>query len=311
MTTALFYHPVSLLHDTGIHHPESPLRIKETLSVLSEADFDALDRREAPVIDKAKLLWAHTKSHVDGVFQAIPDTGYVAIDGDTVICKDSGEAALRAAGGICAAIDAVMNGEVDNAFCLSRPPGHHAERDRAMGFCLFCNPAIGAYQAKNEHGIKKIAVIDFDVHHGNGTQDVFWNDPDMFYGSTHGSPLFPGTGSEGEIGVAGNIMNCPLPSGAGSYEFRKVMEDKIFPGVQDFGPDFIIVSAGFDAHREDPLASLNLEDEDFGWVSRRIVELSQELCNGRLVSILEGGYNTHALSRSVALHVRALMNATD
>ncbi|WP_085909453.1 histone deacetylase family protein [Kiloniella majae] len=311
MTTALFNHPVSLLHDTGIHHPESPRRIEETLKALSDADFDGLDRREAPVVDNAKLLWAHTEEHVARVFDAIPDTGYVAIDGDTVICKDSDEAALRAAGGICAAVDAVITGEVDNAFCLSRPPGHHAERDRAMGFCLFCNPAIGAYQARNTHGLKKVAVIDFDVHHGNGTQDVFWNDPDMFYASTHESPLFPGTGSEGEIGVAGNIMNCPLPSGAGSFEFRKAMEDKIFPAVQDFEPELIIVSAGFDAHREDPLASLNLEDEDFGWVSKRIVELSQDLCRGRLVSVLEGGYNTDALARSVALHVKALMNAAE
>ncbi|WP_120496974.1 histone deacetylase family protein [Kiloniella sp. EL199] len=311
MTTAFFYHPVSLLHDTGIHHPESSRRIEDVLNVLSDADFDMLDRCEAPVVDNAKLLWAHTEEHVVRVFEAIPDTGYVAVDGDTVICKDSGEAALRAAGGICAAVDAVITGEADNAFCLSRPPGHHAERDRAMGFCLFCNPAIGAYQARNKHGFKKIAVIDFDVHHGNGTQDVFWNDPDMFYASTHESPLFPGTGSEGEIGVAGNIMNCPLPSGAGSFEFRKAMEDKIFPAVQGFGPELIIVSAGFDAHREDPLASLNLEDEDFGWVSKRIVELSQDLCDGRLVSVLEGGYNTDALARSVALHVKALMNATE
>ncbi|KLN60522.1 acetoin utilization protein [Kiloniella spongiae] len=311
MTTALFTHPVSLLHDTGIHHPESPRRIEEVLKILSDADFDGLDRREAPVIDNAKLLWAHTEEHVASVFESIPDTGYVAIDGDTVICKDSGEAALRAAGGICAAVDAVITGEVNNAFCLSRPPGHHAERDRAMGFCLFCNPAIGAYQARNVHGFKKIVVIDFDVHHGNGTQDVFWNDPDMFYASTHESPLFPGTGSEGEAGVAGNIMNCPLPSGAGSYEFRKTMEDKIFPAVQNFEPELIIVSAGFDAHREDPLASINLEDEDFGWVSKRIVELSQDLCDGRLVSVLEGGYNTDALARSVALHIRALMNAAE
>jgi len=311
MTTALFNHPVSLLHDTGIHHPESPRRIKEILKILSDADFDGLDRREAPLVDNAKLLWAHTEEHVAGVFDAIPDTGYVAIDGDTVICKDSGEAALRAAGGICAAVDAVLAGDVTNAFCLSRPPGHHAERERAMGFCLFCNPAIGAYQARNAHGLKKIAVIDFDVHHGNGTQDVFWNDPDMFYASTHEYPLFPGTGSEGEIGVAGNIMNCPLPSGAGSFEFRKAMEDKIFPAVQDFEPELIIVSAGFDAHREDPLASMTLEDEDFGWVSKRIVELSQALCGGRLVSVLEGGYNTDALARSVALHVKALMNAAE
>ncbi|OUS16838.1 acetoin utilization protein [Rhodospirillales bacterium 47_12_T64] len=311
MATALFSHPVSQLHDPGVHHPESPKRVEAILRALAEPDFDSLDRRVSPLLGKEKLHWAHSEEHIEEVFRAIPDIGYVAIDGDTVVCKDSGEAALRAAGGICAAVDAVINKDVDNAFCLSRPPGHHAERHRAMGFCLFCNPAIGAYQARNEHGLRKIAVIDFDVHHGNGTQDILWDDPDMFYASTHESPLFPGTGSEGEMGVAGNILNTPLPSGAGSFEFRKAMEDRVFPAVKEFGPELIIVSAGFDAHREDPLASINLEDEDFGWVSKRIVELAGELCDGRLVSILEGGYNTEALARSVSLHVMAMMNAVD
>ncbi|WP_419905647.1 histone deacetylase family protein [Kiloniella sp.] len=311
MATALFSHPVSQLHDPGLHHPESPRRIEAILRALAEPDFDGLDRRSSPLLDEEKLHWVHSEEHIREVFRAIPDTGYVAIDGDTVVCKDSGEAALRAAGGICAAVDAVINKDVDNAFCLSRPPGHHAERHKAMGFCLFCNPAIGAYQARNEHGLQKIAVIDFDVHHGNGTQDILWDDPNMFYASTHESPLFPGTGSAGELGVAGNILNTPLPNGAGSFEFRKAMEDRVFPGVKNFAPELIIVSAGFDAHREDPLASINLEDEDFGWVSRRIVELAGELCDGRLVSILEGGYNTEALSRSVSLHVKAMMNAVD
>ena len=310
MATALFSHPASQLHDPGIHHPESPKRFEAITRALAEPDFDELDRRQSPIIEKEKLCWAHTEDYVGEVLRAIPETGYVAIDGDTVVCKDSGEAALRAAGGICAAVDAVLNKDVDNAFCLSRPPGHHAERHRAMGFCLFCNPAIGAYQARREHGLQRVAIIDFDVHHGNGTQDVLWDDPDMFYASTHESPLFPGTGSEGETGIAGNILNVPLSSGAGSYEFRKAMEDRIFPGVQAFNPEMIIVSAGFDAHREDPLASLNLEDEDFGWVSKRIAELARELCEGRLVSILEGGYNTDALARSVALHVKAMMNAS-
>ncbi|WP_020592638.1 histone deacetylase family protein [Kiloniella laminariae] len=311
MTTALFSHSASQLHDPGIHHPESPHRFEAIMRALSEPVFDELDRRESPEIGREKLHWAHTEEHVSEIMRAIPATGYVALDGDTVVCKHSGEAALRAAGGICAAVDAVMNKDVDNAFCLSRPPGHHAERHRAMGFCLFCNPALGAYQARYEHGVERVAVIDFDVHHGNGTQDILWDDPNMFYGSSHESPLFPGTGSVGETGVANNILNCPLPSGGGSYEFRKAMDDYIFPAVQSFKPGLIIVSAGFDAHREDPLASINLEDEDFGWVSRRIVELADELCERRLVSILEGGYNTDALARSVALHVMALMNATD
>jgi acetoin utilization deacetylase AcuC-like enzyme len=237
------------------------------------------------------------------------ENGYVRIDADTFMSAGSAEAALRAAGAVIAAVDAVMGGEFRNAFCAVRPPGHHAERDRAMGFCLFNNVAAGALHARAAYGIKRIAVLDFDVHHGNGTQDIFFDDPDLFYASSHQMPLYPGTGFENERGASGNIANRPLPPGSGSAEFQTIWRDGLLPAVEAFGPEFILISAGFDAHRADPLANLNLTAEDFAWITRQVCSIASRLCDGRVVSTLEGGYELDALADSAAAHVRALIEA--
>jgi acetoin utilization deacetylase AcuC-like enzyme len=219
----------------------------------------------------------------------------------------SREAALRAAGAVVAAVDEVMSGRLRNAFCAVRPPGHHAEHATAMGFCLFNNVAVGALHAQVVYGLPRVAVIDFDVHHGNGTQDIFFRNPNLFYASTHQSPLYPGTGSVSERGVSGNILNVPLPPGAGGVEFRAAFETLILPTLRVFEPDLILISAGFDAHRADPLAQLRLDEEDFGWATRQICAVAAQSCLGRVVSALEGGYDLDALARSSAAHVRALM----
>jgi acetoin utilization deacetylase AcuC-like enzyme len=242
------------------------------------------------------------------VLEAIPTEGYVLLDGDTTASPGSGEAALRAAGALIAAIDAVINGEAANAFCAVRPPGHHAESDQAMGFCLFNNVAIGAAHARQAHGLERVAVIDFDVHHGNGTQHMFEQDPGLFYASTHQWPLYPGTGAPEEQGC-GNILNVPLPPGAGSAEFREAMAEIVLPVLDQFGPDLVIISAGFDAHAADPLAMLELVEADYAWVTKALAELAWTHCGGRVVSALEGGYDLAALARSAAAHVRSLMNA--
>ncbi len=239
---------------------------------------------------------------------AVPERGYAGIDADTILSPGSGEAALRAAGAAVAAVDAVVAGEARNAFCAVRPPGHHAEPGRAMGFCLFNNVAIGAARARAVHGLDRVAVIDFDVHHGNGTQASFERDPSLFYASTHQSPLYPGTGARSERGV-GNIVNVPLPPMAGSAEFRRGVEASILPALDAFAPDLVMVSAGFDAHRRDPLAQLMLVEEDYAWVTQRLLECAARHARGRLVSTLEGGYDLGALGASAAAHVRALMAA--
>jgi acetoin utilization deacetylase AcuC-like enzyme len=238
----------------------------------------------------------------------VPAAGHAAIDADTIVSPGSGEAALRAAGAVIAAVDAVMTGEALNAFCAVRPPGHHAERDRAMGFCLFNNVAVGAYHARAAHGIDRVAAIDFDVHHGNGTQDIFWSDPNLLYASTHQSPLYPGTGARGERGV-GNIFNVPLRAGSGTQEFRAAVEAVILPALESFAPDLVLISAGFDAHSDDPLAGLEFVAADYAWVTRQLVDLARRHCNGRIVSSLEGGYDLKALGESAAAHVGALMDA--
>jgi acetoin utilization deacetylase AcuC-like enzyme len=238
----------------------------------------------------------------------VPRQGHAAIDADTVLSPGSGEAALRAAGAVCAAVDAVMAGEATNAFCAVRPPGHHAEPERAMGFCLFNSVAIGARRAREAHGLERVAVVDFDVHHGNGTQAAFEHDPRVFYGSTHQWPLYPGTGSARERGV-GNIVNAPLRPMSGSAEFRRAFNEFILPALEDFRPDFLLVSAGFDAHRRDPLAQLLLDEGDYGWVTERLLDLAARHCQGRLVSTLEGGYDLDALAASAAAHVAALLAA--
>jgi len=308
MTTLLCTHEACFQHDTGRHHPESPARLRAVLDGLSGPGFAALVRREAPRAALADLGRAHSPRFVDELLAAIPTQGHGAIDADTIVSPGSGEAALRAAGAVVAAVDAVIAGEATNAFCAVRPPGHHAERARAMGFCLFNNIAVGARHAREVRGLERVAAIDFDVHHGNGTQAIFADDPHLFYGSTHQWPLYPGTGGRGETGV-GNIVNAPLRPMAGSAEFRDAMNELILPALEDFRPDLIMISAGFDAHRADPLAQLNLVEADFAWVTERLMDCAARHCRGRVVSSLEGGYDLEALAASAAAHVAALMAA--
>lgn len=309
MNTAFFTHTDCVLHDPGPGHPECPDRLKAILRRFEDEAFALLDRREAPEADIDQILRVHPRAYVEAVLAAVPDHGHARLDADTVVSPGSRLAALRAAGGVCAAVDAVMTGEARNAFCAVRPPGHHAETARAMGFCLFNSIAIGAAHARAVHGIRRVAVIDFDVHHGNGTQDIFWNDADLFYVSIHQSPLYPGTGMAEETGAADNILNVPLPENAASPEFRHAMTQAGLPALQAFGPELLMISAGFDAHRNDPLAGLQLTEADFAWATVKLAGLASEICHGRIVSALEGGYNLEALAESCAAHVKELMVA--
>ncbi|HEY9548432.1 MAG TPA: histone deacetylase family protein [Kiloniellaceae bacterium] len=307
MTTLLFSHPACEDHIPDIGHPENPVRLRAIAQALAASEFAGLLRREPPRAEQDQVARVHPGSFVRDLLSHVPGEGAVGLDPDTFLTRGSGEAALRAAGAVIAAVDAVMAGEADNAFCAVRPPGHHAEPDRAMGFCLFNNVAVGALHAREAHGLSRIAVVDFDVHHGNGTQAAFWDDPDLFYASTHQSPLYPGTGSARERGVNANIVNVPLPPGAGSLVFRQAMRENIVPALTAFQPEFLFISAGFDAHADDPLAGLNFTEEDYVWATDELMALARSACGGRLVSVLEGGYNPDALGRSVAAHVRALM----
>ena len=308
MTTLLYTHPACLDHDPGRHHPESPARLRAVLAALDDPEFARLERCEAPEAAREDLLRVHPRRHVEGILAAVPKTGHVGIDADTVLSPASGEAALRAAGAVAAAVDAVVAKKANNAFCAVRPPGHHAEPQRAMGFCLFNNAAIGALRAREAHGLARVAVVDFDVHHGNGTQAAFEADGSLFYASTHQYPLYPGTGAASEAGV-GNIVNVPLRPMAGSTQFRLGMTQRILPALDAFRPELVIVSAGFDAHRSDPLAQLMLEEADYTWVTEKLLEIADRHAAGRLVATLEGGYDLSALAASAATHVRVLMSA--
>jgi acetoin utilization deacetylase AcuC-like enzyme len=308
MTTLLYTHPACLEHDPGPHHPESPARLRAVINALAGPEFATLERREAPEAALEDLLRVHPRPQVERVLRAVPKAGHVGIDADTVLSPASGMAALRAAGAVVAAVDAVAAREANNAFCAVRPPGHHAEPGRAMGFCLFNNIAVGAQRARAAHNLHRIAVVDFDVHHGNGTQAAFKADDGLFYASTHQSPLYPGTGSASETGV-GNIVNAPLRPMAGSSQFRAAMRERILPALEAFRPEFLLISAGFDAHRSDPLAQLLLDEEDYAWVTERLLDIASRHAGGRLVSALEGGYDLPALGASVAAHIRVLMSA--
>lgn len=308
MTTVLYTHASSLDHDTSPGHPERIARIEAVNKVLSGGSFDGLVRREARRATVEELERVHSNGYVRFVLDNIPGEGYARIDADTIISPGSGEAALRAAGAIIAAVDDVAAGRADNAFCAVRPPGHHAEPGRGMGFCLFNNVAIGARHARAAHGLQKVAIVDFDVHHGNGTQAAFETDPDTLFASTHQFPHYPGTGAARETGV-GNVFNVPLEANSGGPAFRAAMEDRILPALRAFRPDILFVSAGFDAHARDPLASLRFEEEDFEWATRKLAEIAGEFSGGRLVSTLEGGYDLEALGNSVGAHVGALMTA--
>jgi len=309
MTTLLYTHQACLDHDPGSYHPESPARLRAVLEALAAPEFARLERREAPEAAIEDLARVHPRPFVERLLAAVPQTGHVAIDADTVMSPASGRAALRAAGAVTAAVDAVIAGEADNAFCAVRPPGHHAEPRRAMGFCLFNNIAVGALRAREVHGLTRVAAIDFDVHHGNGTQARFADDPTLFYASTHQSPLYPGTGRESETGAANNIVNVPLPPMSGSLQFRNGMTRVLLPALDRFQPELVLISAGFDAHRSDPLAQLLLEEADYTWATGQLLDIARRHAAGRVVSTLEGGYDLAALGASAAAHVRALMSA--
>ena len=289
-------------------HPERVERLQAVLRSLEHARFPDLVRIDAPRATREALLRVHEAALVDAILDAQVEPGrFARIDADTAMSSGSAEAALRAAGAVVEAVDAVMEGRIGNAFCAVRPPGHHAEHDRSMGFCLFNNVAVGALHARAAYGLERIAVVDFDVHHGNGTQDIFFDDANLFYASTHQFPLYPGTGSTTERGISGNVVNVPLDAGSGSDAFCRAFENQILPSLARFSPQFLIISAGFDAHEADPLAGLCLHESDFGWATDRLCEIAARSCKGHVVSALEGGYDLDALANSTAVHVRALM----
>ena len=309
MTTLLITHPASLQHLTGPGHPERPDRIRAVERALAEPAFDALARMQAPLATQADIAMAHAADYVAAVTQASPHEGYLRLDADTLMSPGSLEAAMRAAGGAGLAVDEVFSGRVANAFVAMRPPGHHAERAVPMGFCFFNNAAIAARRALATHGAERVAIVDFDVHHGNGTQAIFWDEPNVMYASTHEMPLFPGTGEKSERGAHGQIVNAPLRAGDGGEVFREAFETVLAPRLAAFNPDLIVISAGFDAHRLDPLGDLRLVEADYSWVTRRLMDLAEKYCGGRIVSLLEGGYDLEGLSRSAAAHVETLLGA--
>jgi acetoin utilization deacetylase AcuC-like enzyme len=308
VSVLLLTHPAGLEHDTGPGHPERIARLRAVTEALAAPEFDALIREEAPAATRDQLGRVHPAAYIDRVLGTKPAPGQrVRLDPDTVMSAGSAEAALRGAGGAIAAVDAVQSGRVRAAFVATRPPGHHAEPDRPMGFCLFSNAAIAAHHARAAWGRQRVAVLDFDVHHGNGTQAVAWDDADFFFGSSHQYPFYPGTGALAETGVAGQIVNAPLAAYSGRAAFEAAWTGRILPALDAFAPDCIIVSAGFDAHRDDPLAQLELDVADFAWITGAIMAAANRHTQGRIVSLLEGGYDLDALAASTAAHVHTLM----
>lgn len=313
MTTLLVTHPSFVNHDTGLGHPERPDRMRAIDKALSHDVFKPLARIEAPLRDdvEEQIGLAHPKRYIEAVKKARPAEGRepVRLDPDTVLSAGSWEPALRAVGAGLLAVDKVFDttSGFKNVFCQVRPCGHHAEATRAMGFCIFANVAIAGLYARAKYGAERIAVVDFDVHHGNGTQDIFWSDKGLFLGSTHQMPLYPGTGALSETG-AGNIWNAPLRPHDGGEQFRDAFESRILPALNNFSPDLVLISAGFDAHEADPLANLRLLEPDFAWATQEILKVADRRAHGRVVSMLEGGYDLTALARSVAVHVKALMD---
>ncbi|OJU25410.1 MAG: acetoin utilization protein [Nitrobacter sp. 62-13] len=309
MTTLVLTHPASLDHLTPPGHPERPDRIRVIDEVLTEDRFKCLARGEAPKGSLDSVALCHSEHYIAELRHRSPSDGLVYLDSDTSMSPGTWDAIMCGVGGAVAATDAVIAGRAGNAFVATRPPGHHAEAGRAMGFCFFDHAAIAARHAQRKHGIGRVAVVDFDVHHGNGTQDIFWADRTVMYCSTHQMPLFPGSGASSERGDHGTIVNAPLASGNGGAEFRSAFRNLILPRLETFAPELFVISAGFDAHRRDPLASLNLEASDFGWVTRELMDIADATAGGRIVSVLEGGYDLKALQESVAAHVTALMGA--
>ena len=310
MATLLISHPSFLEHDTGPYHPERPDRLRAILGALEDPAFDGLIRLAAPAASMAEMTRVHPQDYVEAILGIQPAPGeHVHVDGDTVMSQGSAEAIQRAAGAVVAGVDAVMQGKVRTAFAAVRPPGHHAAPGVPGGFCLINNAAVGARHAQAKYGVGRVAIVDFDVHHGQGTQAVVEPDPTLFYASTHQTPLYPGTGSPRETGTDNNVVNVPLSAGSGSAEFRAAWSERILPMLDDFAPELVIVSAGFDAHRADPLAQLEVETEDFVWLTEELLAIADRQAQGRLVSVLEGGYDLNALAESVATHVQSLMQA--
>jgi acetoin utilization deacetylase AcuC-like enzyme len=307
MTTLLVTHPAGLNHLTPAGHPERPDRLRAIDKALEAERFQLLVREESPMAEIDQVTLCHPANYLDAIRRANPSEGMVRLDADTSMSPGTFEAALRAVGGATLAADEVMAGTVQNAFCAMRPPGHHAEKTRAMGFCFFNTAAITARHVQKKHGAERVAIVDFDVHHGNGTQDIFWADPTVLYCSTHEMPLYPGTGAATERGDHDTIVNAPLRAGDGGDRFKEAFDTVIAPRLTAFRPDFIVISAGFDAHMRDPLANLNLLEPDYAWVTKKLMEIADVSARGRIVSVLEGGYDLQGLAGSVAAHVGALM----
>jgi acetoin utilization deacetylase AcuC-like enzyme len=310
MRTLIYTHDACYDHQPGEHHPESPERLRAVRRALEAPEFAGLAWREAPLGTVEQIRRVHSSDYVDWVHEMAPARGFRPLDGgDTVLSPGSLEAVLRCVGAACAGVDDVVSGAADNVFCATRPCGHHAERSQAMGFCVFNQAAIAALHARQVHGLERVAVVDFDVHHGNGTQQACHDDPGLFFGSSHQSPFYPGTGARHETGVACNIVNVPLARGSGSEVFRERMAAEMLPALKAFAPQLVIISAGFDAHELDPLGGLKLTDQDFAWITRELLAAAAATAQGRVVSILEGGYSLDGLASGSAAHVRALMSA--
>ena len=304
--TLLVENPAGLDHLTPLGHPERVERLSEINEALSAPEFDDLTRMIAPMADEAVLLLGHPQSYIDWVRNQMPASGQAALDADTHASPGSWDAALRGVGGCIAAIDAVLGGQAKNAFVATRPPGHHAEKTRAMGFCLFSTVAIAARYALEHHGLSRVAVVDFDVHHGNGTQDVLWDEPRALFISSHQMPLYPGSGAANERGGSNNVLNLPLAPATDGAAMRRAYETQGFARLRDWAPELILISAGFDAHADDPLANLMWDEEDLAWITRKLCDIADEVCAGRVVSTLEGGYDLPALAACAAVHVTEL-----
>ncbi len=308
MTTLYYSHPDFLFHETGAGHPECADRLRSITTALDAPEFSSLIRVPAPLGTEQQIRLIHPLFHIEAIRAAIPKHGEHYLDHDTVVSPGSENAAFRAVGAICDAVDKVLTGQANNAFCAVRPPGHHAEPDLAMGFCLFNNIAIAAEYARHHYRLERIAIVDFDVHHGNGTQAAFYKQPAVLYVSSHEMPNYPGSGYPQETGV-GNIVNVPLTAGDTGIEFKKKYNAIILPALRNFKPQLLLVSAGFDAHKDDPLASIMLVEEDFRWLTQELMGIADCYCEGRMISVLEGGYNLKALAASVAIHVKTLLNS--
>ncbi|MBY5881865.1 histone deacetylase family protein [Rhizobium ruizarguesonis] len=309
MSTRLYEHPIFLEHVTPAGHPERSDRIRAINVALEHPNFERLERRQAPQANEDAVLLAHPEEHLIAVMREIPEEeGEInQIEADTYASSKSLQAALTGIGGAMAAVDDVFTGRADNVFVAARPPGHHAEKMTAMGFCFFNNAAIAARHAQKTHGAERIAIVDWDVHHGNGTQDIFWDDASVLFCSTHQMPLYPGTGAKDEKGTHNTIVNAPLSPNVGSDHFREAFKSRVLPALDDFRPDLIIISAGFDAHHRDPLAQINLTGEDFDWATGRVLELADRHAKNRVVSLLEGGYDLEGLAESAGMHVLRMM----